>query len=105
MVLRLKRSALLCAGFVLCSIFGGCVTEETLMLAEDPAFVQGYGDGCQTSGELQKSFSTKTVKDDYAFENSRAYRAGWRQGFAQCKDPVPEAETGGRILGEQSETF
>ncbi|MBI1391723.1 MAG: hypothetical protein GC152_03175 [Alphaproteobacteria bacterium] len=82
-----------------------CVTEDTALLREDPAYTRGYGDGCFTSGEMEKSFSTKKRRDDYEFDNSRAYRAGWRQGFAQCKNPVAEAETGGRILGEQPDTF
>lgn len=84
---------------------GACVSHETALLADDPGFARGYGDGCRTAGELDKSFSTTSFKDDYEFDTSRAYRAGWRQGMAQCRDVVPEAETGGRILGEQSETF
>ncbi len=80
-----------------------CVTEETLALKEDPAFMRGFGDGCSTASEREKSFSTTVKRDEYEFENSRAYRAGWRQGFSQCKDPIPEAETGGRILGEEGE--
>ncbi|MEO1015269.1 MAG: hypothetical protein AAFX08_08810 [Pseudomonadota bacterium] len=84
-------------------LLAGCVTEETLALKEDPAYVRGFGDGCVTVSEREKSFSTKVKRDEYEFENSRAYRAGWRQGYQQCKDPIPEAETGGRILGEEGE--
>ncbi|MFZ5616702.1 MAG: hypothetical protein ACOZAA_05195 [Pseudomonadota bacterium] len=70
-------------------------------LSEEPNYVAGYGDGCATAHEQDKSFSTKRVKDDYLFENDRAYRAGWRQGWQQCQSPYRKADDGGRILGDE----
>ena len=89
----LVLSAAVCAG--------ACATEETLGLREDPAFAAGFGDGCVTASEEEKSFSTKRARDAYEFENNRAYRAGWRQGYFQCQNPVEENDTGGRILGNE----
>lgn len=70
-------------------------------LTEEPGFLAGYGDGCATAHELDKSFSTKRVKDDYQFDNDRAYRSGWRQGYQQCQSPYRKADDGGRILGDE----
>ncbi|MEM6414922.1 MAG: hypothetical protein AAF720_09750 [Pseudomonadota bacterium] len=80
-----------------------CATSDTLALQEDPAFARGYGDGCTTGQEEELSFSTRRPKDEYEFENSRAYRAGWRQGYLQCQNPVREPDNGGRILGNERE--
>jgi len=72
-------------------------------LREAPGYQAGYVDGCETAGEREKSFSTKSARDAYAFENDDAYRAGWRRGYMECGDPIPEPKDGGRILGEGGE--
>lgn len=74
-----------------------------LPLTESPSYHVGYGDGCSTSNEEDKSFSTKSTRDAYAFDNDDAYRAGWRQGYLECDNRVPDAIDGGRILGERNE--
>ena len=76
-----------------------------LALREYPSFQAGYGDGCVTSTEEDKSFSTKKSRDAYAFDNDDAYRAGWRQGYMECASQLPEVHDGGRILGERDESF
>ena len=86
------------------ALIAGCVsTPELDALRESPSFQVGYGDGCLTSSEEDKSFSTKNARDAYAFENDQAYRAGWRQGYLECESRVPDAKDGGRILGERNE--
>ena len=80
-----------------------CASNETLALAEEPTFQQGYGDGCVTSTEEDKSFSTKRERDEYMFANDRAYRAGWRQGYVQCGGRDSDPSDGGLILGQQNE--
>ncbi len=82
----------------------GCASGGNLAeLRESPGFTAGYGDGCATATEEDKSFSTRTERDRYAFENDEAYRAGWRQGYLECSTQSPEASDGGRILGERNE--
>ncbi|PQA85831.1 hypothetical protein [Hyphococcus luteus] len=82
----------------------GCASDGNLAeLRESPGFTAGYGDGCATATEEDKSFSTRTERDSYAFENDAAYRAGWRQGYLECSTQTPEAKDGGRILGERNE--
>lgn len=82
----------------------GCASYADMeALRETPGFAAGYGDGCTTATEEDKSFSTKRARDAYAFENDEGYRAGWRQGYLECSTQTPEAKDGGRILGERNE--
>ncbi len=82
----------------------GCAsTADMEALREAPGFSAGYGDGCSTATEEDKSFSTKQTRDEYSFKNDDAYRAGWRQGYLECSHTTPEAKDGGRILGERNE--
>ena len=82
----------------------GCASDGDLAeLRESPGFTAGYADGCATATEEDKSFSTRTTRDTYAFDNDKAYRAGWRQGYLECSTQTPEAKDGGRILGERNE--
>ena len=90
--------------FLAIAAAGGCSTGRLAELREQPSFHAGFGDGCATSNEEDKSFSTKTERDKYAFENDEAYRAGWRQGWLECGEArTPDAIDGGRILGERNE--
>ncbi len=91
--------------FAASAIFlAGCATSADLeALRASPGFAAGYGDGCSTATEEDKSFSTKRTRDAYAFDNDEGYRAGWRQGYLECSNQTPEAKDGGRILGESNE--
>ncbi|HNS87549.1 MAG TPA: hypothetical protein PKH09_11670 [Parvularculaceae bacterium] len=97
--MALLKPLLFAAGFA--ALAAGCAADSGL--SEDPAFVSGYGDGCATANEQEKSFSTKRVRDAYLFENDRAYRAGWRQGWQQCQSPYRQTDDGGRILGNEDD--
>lgn len=82
----------------------GCATTlEQQELRDAPGYQAGYGDGCATASEREKSFSTREIRDPYQFDNDKAYRAGWRQGFIECSDRAPRAPDGGRILGEEAD--
>ncbi len=92
-MLRIATAALFCAALTACATDAG--------LSEEPGFVAGFGDGCATAQEEDKSFSTKRHRDTEAFDADRAYRAGWRQGWQQCKNPTGSRNDGGRILGNE----
>jgi len=86
------------------ALSAACATSaENEALRNYPSFQAGYSDGCLTSSEEDKSFSTKNARDAYAFENDKAYRAGWRQGYFECSSKAPKDNDGGRILGERNE--
>jgi hypothetical protein len=87
-------------GCVLLLLTSGCATGDAAALTNEPSFASGFGDGCATVREEDKSFSTTRVRDPYLFDSDRAYRAGWRQGYAECGERYVEPDTGGRILGE-----
>jgi len=85
-------------------VMTGCASaQHAAQLREAPGFQAGYGDGCLTASEEDKSFSTKKSRDAYAFDNDEAYRAGWRQGYLECSTRHPDLKDGGRILGEANE--
>ena len=89
---------------VLGGFAAGCSSQTSLAeLRELPGFHAGYGDGCLTSNEEDKSFSTKSARDAHAFETDEAYRAGWRHGYLECNSRTRDAVDGGRILGERNE--
>lgn len=83
---------------------GACATDpHREALRESPSYAVGYGDGCQTATADETSFSRKQVRDANAFDNDDSYRYGWRQGYLQCANQIPEPENGGRLLGERNE--
>ncbi len=86
------------AAFALAAL-AACASD--VGLTDEPGFVAGYGDGCATAQEEDKSFSTKRHRDADAFADDKAYRAGWRQGWQQCKDPNGRPSDGGLVLGDE----
>ena len=97
----LLRSLAIASGAL---ILAGCTSSSHLQaLREAPGFSAGYGDGCTTATEADKSFSTEQSRDEYAFDNDEAYRAGWRQGYLECSTQTSVSSDGGRILGEANE--
>lgn len=83
-------------------MLGGCATADDIArLQEEPGYVAGFADGCQTVNESDKSFSTRRVRDDFAFDEDKAYRAGWRAGLLQCRRDYDDLTSrDGTILGE-----
>ena len=90
---------------VLCAagafVLAACASDSGL--SDEPSYIAGYGDGCATAHEQEKSFSTKRVRDAALFDDDRAYRAGWRQGWQQCQSPYRQVDDGGRILGNEDD--
>jgi hypothetical protein len=80
-------------------LLAACASDSGLF--DEPGYVAGFGDGCATAHEEDKSFSTKRVRDAELFETDKAYRSGWRQGWQQCQSPYRKADDGGRILGDE----
>ncbi|MEZ5893267.1 MAG: hypothetical protein R3C58_09010 [Parvularculaceae bacterium] len=91
-------AALFAAGLAGCASYG-----DLEALKEQPSYQSGYVDGCYTATEEDKSFSTKKKRDEDAFAEDDAYRAGWRHGYLECAPQTPDANDGGRITGERNE--
>ncbi len=94
-----KASA--CMAALIC--LGACSTSKLAALQNEPGYLAGFSDGCQTAREAEKSFSTKRVRDDYAFSEDESYQLGWRAGLQQCNYPNDDITArGGRIFGEDA---
>lgn len=100
---RLSFFGPLAAALAAASLAGCASSENLAALKQAPGYQAGYVDGCYTATEADKSFSTKKKRDDDAFENDEAYRAGWRHGYLECQTQTPEPRDGGRITGERNE--
>lgn len=90
--------------FGLLFALGACAGDYA-RYADAPGYQAGYGDGCVTATEADKSFSTKRQRDDDAFASDKAYAAGWRQGYLQCGGNERQPNDGGRVLGEENERY
>ena len=85
------------------AVLAGCASQADIeKLKLQPGYAQGYADGCLTVSEEEKSFSLKTKRDEYEFENDKAYQAGWRFGYQECSSSLPAPNNGGRILGDRA---
>ena len=93
-----SRAGLAAAALLLCA----CTTDAE-QLAGEPNYGRGYGDGCQTAAERNKSFSTKVFRDDALFDSDKGYRAGWRYGYQNCGIRNSRTPDGGRVLGEEGD--
>ena len=94
----MSKWGLIPAGILLLS---SCAGDSGL--SEEPGFTAGFGDGCATAQEEDKSFSTKRHRDADQFESDPAYRSGWRQGWQQCQSPYRKVDDGGRVLGAEDD--
>lgn len=93
----------LCLAVLLAAGLSACATEDSAKLAEEPNYGLGYSDGCQTATERDKSFSTKTVRDEALFDSDKGYKAGWRQGYLSCGKRSSQSPDGGRVLGQENQ--
>lgn len=81
------RHLLIIAAAITPLALGACSTTK---YDNDPMYDAGFGDGCATgTARSQGAPPSKPVRDDADWENSDAYRAGWKSGYASCN-------TGGR---------
>lgn len=87
-----------------CLALAGCATADLDELAASPNYPLGYNDGCQTGTASRQSFSDKSVRDEYLFDNDKGYRFGWRQGFQACGAPTEtENVRRGRVNGDHTD--
>ncbi len=102
---RLNQWLIAGAALAVSCAAAGCTTvDDGQLLSDEPSFQAGYGDGCATGIEEDKSFSREKTRDTYLFDNDKAYRAGWRQGYLACSERNRENESdGGLILGQDNE--
>ncbi|MBI1212916.1 MAG: hypothetical protein GC190_15750 [Alphaproteobacteria bacterium] len=77
-----------------------CATNK---YENDPDYDTGFSDGCSTgSARTPGAPVTKPTRDDRLWQDSEAYRAGWKGGYASCSPgsrgdtPGGDRDIGGR---------
>jgi hypothetical protein len=59
-----------------------CATND---YEQDPLYDPGFQDGCATgTARTSGTPASKPVRDQQLWDQSDAYRAGWRSGYASC---------------------
>ncbi len=71
------------------SALAGCASTDGIDHENSTYFSEGYADGCRTSTESDKAFSTAIYRDKSLFKNDAGYRAGWRRGYHECRKVRP----------------
>jgi hypothetical protein len=79
---------------------GACGGVDEAML-EDPAYQLGYNDGC--AGAHQGSAFGKSTRNKAYSGKSKAYDAGWANGFGACGGN-PNSARRGDVFEEDSHT-
>ncbi len=85
---------------VLAAALAACATNK---YENDPLYDAGFSDGCATGTARSPGTPvTKAVRDQLSWENSEAYRAGWKTGYGACTPggrgdiPGSDRDMGGR---------
>jgi len=61
----------------------GCAGDRSA-LRGDPNYSIGYSDGCTTGNSRVTGFDKTIRRDNALFDSSRAYQAGWKEGYGAC---------------------
>ena len=63
-------------------VLGACGTTQ---YDQDPDYDAGFSDGCSTGTARSPGTPvTKPVRDQQLWDQSEAYRVGWRAGYGSC---------------------
>lgn len=64
-----------------------CTSTRDAMIARgvDPAYAQGYDDGCSSGSEAGGGLFGAPSKDATRYATDRHYTQGWDAGFAKCE--------------------
>jgi hypothetical protein len=92
------KALLAVAAFIL--FVAACGTSK---YDNDPLYDAGFSDGCSTGTSRSPGTpASKATRDDALWEQSDAYRAGWKAGYQSCSPgargdiPGADRDIGGR---------
>ena len=82
-------------------LLAACGTSQ---FADDPLYDAGFSDGCSTGTARSPGTPvTKPVRDQALWDQSDAYKAGWKAGYNSCSPgarggdiPGSDRDMGGR---------
>lgn len=86
------RQSLILVAAITTLALAGCASSK---YEKDPMYDAGFGDGCATgTARAQGGPPSTPVRDEQDWENSDAYRAGWKSGYSACS-PNSRSDTYG----------
>ena len=86
--MKMLRPGLLTVAALL--LLSGCESAADRALRNSPDFKAGYSDGCSSAGtQGANPRDTGLSRDEEAYRNNKAYRAGWGTGFNACRTYQP----------------
>jgi len=95
----MRATAILAATFLALSVAACGSTKYDA----DPLYDAGFSDGCATGTARSPGTPvTKPVRDQALWDQSEAYRAGWKSGYGACTPggrgdiPGSDRDMGGR---------
>jgi hypothetical protein len=81
-------------------LLAGCGTSQ---YEDDPLYDAGFADGCETGADRSPGTPVSNpVRDQALWDQSEAYRAGWKAGYGSCSPgargdiPGSDRDMGGR---------
>lgn len=75
---------------MLLGTLSACENASDRALRNSPDFKAGYSDGCASAGTQGANMrDTSTARDEDAYQNNKAYHAGWGTGFNACRGYQP----------------
>jgi hypothetical protein len=77
-----KMKILAVAGLVL--LLAGCGLGRSEH-ADDPLYKAGHSDGCWSATSQVPGDPSSITRNDEAWRQSEAYRAGWKSGYGSCR--------------------
>lgn len=61
----------------------GCASSSAYK--DEPNYQIGYSQGCSSATNMVPGDASTITRDENAYANDDAYRAGWKKGFNACK--------------------
>jgi hypothetical protein len=81
------RSRYTAATLVAALALGACAAKSEALVARgaDPAYAEGYDDGCSSGNAAGGSPFADARKDASRYDRDGQYAEGWDAGFAKCR--------------------
>jgi len=71
---------------LLIALFTGCVSTQEWLKTKPQSFQLGYKTGCVNGEDMaSNSYIVKSNETDKNYKDDEYYRAGWDEGYDDCK--------------------
>ena len=76
---RIKWSGAVLGGLLLAGCAGIPAPKPVNLVGFSPAFVQGYGEGCDSAGAI------RPWRDESRYQADPDFERGWNDGYSACR--------------------